>query len=226
MVARRKTGSVYALGMRVVRLGQTGAPLVGPGNAYVTDNLVKLDFTMNYREGETKERLNGAGRACLFYEAPRTVRNLTIDSLELCNNDSTLEAMLGGGDVLVDAEADPVGYAAPEVGADPSGFGLALELWSAAMHDEGYDDAFPYERWLFPRESLWMNGTRSISSEPMAVGFAGSGKQNPNYGNGAFNDWEYTSSRVFQHYRVPAIPDLSVNGLVAVPVDGVTVPIA
>lgn len=225
MTVRRRTGSVYALGMRVVRLGVTGAPLIGAGNAYVTDNLVKLDFTMNYREGETKERLNGAGNACLFYEAPRTVRNITLNSLELCNNDAQLEQLLGGGDVLVDEDDDPIGYAAPEVGANPSGNGLALELWSAAMHDEGYDDAFPYERWLFPRESLWAAGTRSISADPMAVGFEGTGRQNPNYGNGPFNDWEYTSSRVFQHYRVPAMPDLSVNGLVTVPADGVTVPI-
>jgi hypothetical protein len=218
MTIRRKTGSVYALGMRVVRLGQTGAPLVGEGNAYETDNLVKLDFTMNYREGETKERLNGAGRACLFYEAPPTVRNITIDSLELCNNDAELEQLLGGGDVLVDDDDDPIGYAAPEVGSDPSGFGLALELWSAAMHDEGYDDTFPYERWLFPREALRAAGTRTIGSDPMAVGFEGTGKQNPNYGNGAFNDWPYTSSRVFQHYRVATIPDLT-GGLVAVPAD-------
>jgi hypothetical protein len=218
VTVRRKTGSVYALGMRVVRLGPTGAPLVGPANAYATDNLVKLDFTMNYRDGDTKERTNGAGKTCLYYAAPPTVRDLTINSLELCNNDATLEQMLGGGDVIADDDDDPVGYAAPEVGSDPSGDGLALELWSAAMHDEGYDDAFPYERWLFPRESLRQSGTRSISSDPMAVAFEGTGRQNSGYGAGPFVDpWPYISSRVFQHYRVATIPDLSVNGPIAVP---------
>lgn len=223
MAVRTKTGSVYALGMRVVRLGATGAPLVGAGNAYVTDNLVKLDFTMNYREGATKERTNGADRTCLFYEAPPTVRNITINSLELCNGDPALEQMLGGGDVLVDGAGDAAGYAAPEVGSDPSGNGLALELFSAAMHDEGYDDAYPYHRWLFPREALRIAGTRSIGPDPMAAGFEGTGRQNASYGNGAFNDWPFTSSRVFQHYRISTLPNLAVNGLVAVPADAATV---
>jgi hypothetical protein len=203
VTVRRKTGSVFALGMRVVRLGPTGAPLVGADNAYVTDNLVKLDFTMNYRDGAETERVNGQGRACLYYQAPSTVKNLTIE-------------FLSGGDVLVDDDEDPVGYAAPEVGSSPSGNGVALELWSSAVHDEGIDDEFPYIRWLYPREQLRNDGTRTIGTDPLAPNFAGTGSQNANYGTGAFGDWPYTSSRVFQWYRTATLPDLSVNGLVPV----------
>jgi hypothetical protein len=219
MAVRRKTGSVYALGLRAARLAPNGAPLVGAGNAYVTDNLVRLDFTLSYREPDAVERTNGTGRACMYYAPPATVQSLTVDALELCYPDPELEEFLNGGDVIADNDDDPIGYAAPEVGSDPSGDGLALELWSAAMHDEGYDDAFPYERWLFPREALRQSGTRTIGPDPMAVGFEGTGRQNSGYGNGAFNDWPFISSRVFQHYRVATIPDLSANGPVAVPVD-------
>src|SRR4051794_14460712 len=102
MAVRRKTGSVFALGMRAVLLSPTGAPLVGPSNLYATDNLVKLDFTMAYRDGDEKSRQNGAGRNCMFYQAPSTVQGLTIDSLELCYPDPELQQFLGGGDVLVD----------------------------------------------------------------------------------------------------------------------------
>jgi hypothetical protein len=217
VAARTKTGSVYALGMRVVRLDRTGAPLVGADNAYVTDNLVRLDFTMNYREGQEVERLNGAGRACLYYKAPDTVRGLTIDALELCYPDPELEEFLNAGDVLVDADGDAIGYAAPEVGSVVSGNGVGIELWSAAIHDDGYDDAFPYARWLLPREKLRETGTRSIGADPVAVSYEGTGQQNPNYGAGPFGDWAYESSRVFQWYRVPTMPDLTVNGLVPVP---------
>jgi hypothetical protein len=217
VTVRRKTGSVFALGMRVVRLGPTGAPLVGADNAYVTDNLVKLDFTMNYRDGAETERTNGQGRACLYYQAPSTVKNLTIDGLELCYPDELIEEFLSGGDVLVDDDEDPVGYAAPEVGSNPSGNGVALELWSSAVHDEGIDDDFPYIRWLYPREQLRNDGTRTIGTDPLAPSFAGTGSQNGNYGTGAFGDWPYMSSRVFQWYRTDTLPDLSVNGLVAVP---------
>lgn len=216
MTTRQKAGSVFALGGRFVRLDRTGAPLVGADNAYVTDNLVKLDFTMNYREGAEKERTNGTGRACLYYKAPDTVRGLTINSLELCYPDPELEEFLNSGDVLVDGDGDPVGYAAPEVGADVAGNGIGIELWSSAIHDDGIDDAYPYIKWLLPREKLRETGTRSVGPDPMALTYEGTGQQNPNYGNGPFGDWQYESARVFQWYRVPTMPDLSVNGLVPV----------
>ncbi len=217
MATRTKAGSVFALGMRVVRLDRTGAPLVGADNAYVTDNLVKLDFTMNYREGQEVERTNGAGRACMYYKAPDTVRGLTIDALELCYPDPELEEFLSAGDVLVDADGDAVGYAAPSVGTDVAGYGVALELYSSAVLDEGVDDAFPYIKWLLPREKLRETGTRSIGPDPVALSYEGAGQQNANYGSGPWTDWEYESSRVFQWYRVADMPDLSANGLVAVP---------
>lgn len=217
MTTRQKAGSVFALGMRVVRLDRTGAPLVGADNAYVTDNLVRLDFTMNYREGEEKERTNGTGRACLYYKAPDTVRGLTVDTLELCYPDPELEEFLNAGDVLVDDDGDAVGYAAPEVGTAVAGNGVAIELYSSAIHDDGVDDAFPYIKWLLPREKLRETGTRSVGPDPIALTYEGTGQQNPNYGSGPWGDWAYESSRVFQWYRVPTMPDLSANGLVAVP---------
>lgn len=213
----RKTGTVYALGMRVVLLGANGAPLTGARAVYETDNLVKLDFTMAYKEGEVKERTNGAGRNCLRYEAPSTVSGLTVNSLELCYPDAELEPIIGGGTTLLADDDAPIGYAAAEVGTDPSGNGIGIELWSNAVHDEGVDDDLPYMRWLFPREKLRETTTRSIGADPMAVGYEGTGQQNANYGTGPFDDWPYISSRVFQWYRVEELPDLSANGFVTVP---------
>jgi len=219
MTTRKKTGSVFATGMRVVKLG-SGAPVPGPQGAYATDNLVKLDFTVEYRDAEEKERLNGTGRACLFYSAPASVKDLTINSLEICYPDPELEALLGGGDVLLDDDDDVIGFAAPEVGsyADP----IALELWSSAVHDDGVDEEFPYIRWLFPWERLRPSGTRSISTDPMAAAFEGKGKQNSLFGNGPFNDWAWESSRVYQWVRSASIPDLSANDWVTVPADAPT----
>jgi hypothetical protein len=219
MAVIRKTGSVFALGMRVVILGQNGAPTIGATGAYETDNLVKLDFALTYREGETKERTNGVGRACLSYEAPTTVKGLEVSSLELCYPDPELEPIIGGGVTLLDDDDDPVGFGAPEVGADPSGYGIGIELWSNAVHDEGVDDDLPYIRWLFPRERLRSTGTRTVGPDPMAAAFAGTGSQNGNYGNGPFNDWPHISNRVYQWYRVAELPDLSANGFVTTPAD-------
>lgn len=212
----RKAGSVFATGMRVTLLNAAGAPIVGAGNAYVTDNLVKLDYTVEYRDGVEVERTNGRGKACLYYAAPPTVKRLVVDSLELCYPDPELESLLGGGDTLVDASDRPIGYAAPEVGTDPVPNGISIELWSSAVHDEGVDPDLPYLWWVFPREFLKPSG-RSIGPDPMAAAFEGFGNQNPQWGNGGFNDWNYESGRVYQWIRTATIPDLSVNGPVAVP---------
>lgn len=217
MAVRKKTGSVFALGMRLQRLAPSGAPLVGAGNAYVTDNLVKIDYSVVMREGQEKERLNGSGKACLYYAAPATVKGLTIDALELCYPDPELQEFLGGGDVLVDADDDVVGYAAPEVGSVITPNGIAIEAWSNRVDDEEVDGEFPFMHWLFPREKLITNGSSSISSDPMAMAYSGTGQQNAAYGRGGFGDWEYESSRVYQYIYEEEMPDLSLNGLLAIP---------
>lgn len=212
----RKSGSVFATGMRVTRIGTNGAPIVGADNAYVTDNLVKLDYTIEYRDGTEVERLNGQGKACLYYSSPPTVKRLVIDSLELCYPDPELEEMLGGGDVLLDDDGRVIGWAAPEVGSDPVPNGIGIELWSSAITDDGVDDELPYLWWLFPREYLKPSGV-SISADPMAAAFEGQGNQNANWGDGPFNDWEWESGRVVQRVRQATMPDLSLNGFIDVP---------
>lgn len=214
----RKAGSVFALGLRAVVLGPTGAPTIGADAAYETDNLVKIDFTVEYRDGTEVERLNGAAKACLYYSSPPTVKRLVIDSLEICYPDPELEQLLSGGDVLLDTDGRPIGYAAPEVGSDPVPNGVGIEAWSSAIADDGVDPDLPYMRWLFPREYLKPSG-RSLSADPMAAAFEGQGNQNAAYGNGPMNDWDYESGRVFQWVRVADLPDLSANGFVTVPAD-------
>jgi hypothetical protein len=212
----RKAGSVFALGMRVGILTPTGAPSVGADQAYETDNLVKIDYTVEYRDGTEVERLNGAAKACLYYSSPPTVKRLVVDSLEICYPDPELEQLLGGGDVLLDADGRVIGYAAPEVGSDPVPNGVGIEAWSSAIADDGADPELPYMRWVFPREYLKPSG-RSLSAEPMAAAFEGQGNQNAAWGAGPMGDWDHESGRVYQWVRVPALPDLSANGFVVVP---------
>jgi hypothetical protein len=215
----RKAGSVFALGMRVGLLGADGTPQTGTSAAYATDNLVKLDFGVEYRDGVEVERLNGAQKACLYYASNPTVKRLTIGGLELCYPDPELEQLLGGGDVLLDTDGRPVGYAAAEVGSDPVPNGIGIELWSSAIADDGIVDDLPYIHWVFPREFL-KPSDRSVSSDAFVAAFEGQGNQNPNWGTGPFDDWNYESGRVYQWARVAAIPDLSANSWVTVPPAG------
>jgi hypothetical protein len=215
----RKAGSVFALGMRVTLLGADGTPQTGASACYATDNLVKLDFSVEYRDGVEVERLNGAAKACLYYASNPTIKRLTVGGLELCYPDPELEQLLGGGDVLLDAGGRPVGYAAAEVGSDPVPNGIGIELWSSAIADDGIVDDLPYIQWVFPREFL-KPSDRSVSSDAFVAAFEGQGNQNPNWGTGPFADWDHESGRVYQWARVTTMPDLSANGWVTVPAGG------
>jgi hypothetical protein len=215
----RKAGSVFALGMRVGLLNNIGVPQTGASACYVTDNLVKLDFGVEYRDGVEVERLNGAAKACLYYASNPTIKRLTIGGLELCYPDPELEQLLGGGDVLLDTDGRPVGYAAAEVGSDPVPNGVGIEMWSSAIADDGVVDDLPYIHWVFPREYL-KPSDRSVSSDAFVAAFQGQGNQNPNWGTGPFNDWTHESGRVYQWARVATMPDLSANSWVTVPAGG------
>lgn len=208
-------GSVYALGMRVTDLNPDGTFSTAPDAMYVSDALVKIDFHLDYQEGETHERTNGAGRVCLRHQAPPQVKGLIVDSVEICSNDPILEQKLSGGTIYVDADGRPVGYQAPLVGTDPTPNGVSIEAWSAAILDEEYAPDLPYMWWAFPRIRLTQQG-RTLENGPIAPEFEGTGNQNPQWGGGPTDDFDQDSTAVYQWVRTDTIP-APTPGPVAVP---------
>jgi len=209
-------GSVYALAMRLTKLTQTGAFATGAGAMLVTDALVKIDFHLDYAEGDTIERKNGAGRVCLSHQAPPQVKGLIIDSLEICSEDPVLEQFLSGGTVFVDAEDMPIGYQAPEVGTDPMPYGIAVEAFSAAILDGGYAPTLPYMHWAFPRLFLRQSG-RTLEADAMAPEFEGTGNQNPNFGDGPAGDFDQDTGAVYQWFRVADVPEPTAGTIAVTP---------
>lgn len=208
-------GSVYALAMRLTKLAADGTFATGPGAMIVTDALVRIEFSLNYRDGEAIERVNGAGRVCLSHQAPPQVTGLAINALEICSEDPVLEQFLSGGTVFVDADGTPIGYQAPEVGSDPMPYGVAVEAFSAAIMDGAYAATLPYMHWAFPRLFLRQQG-KTLQNDAMAPVFEGTGNQNPNFGDGPANDFDQDSSAVYQWVRVADVPDPT-DGAIAVP---------
>lgn len=211
-------GSVYAVGLRVTRLLPSGAPAPGPNNMYCTDALVKIDFGLEYEDGEEVTRKNGAGRVCLNYKAPDTLKRLTIGGLEICSEDPELEELLSGGSIFTSGTGDQqqtVGYAAPEVGVDPMPNGVSIEAWSVAILDGAMAPTLPYYHWVLPRTYL-RQSDRTLGADAYAPAFQGYGIQNSTWGDGPVGDWDYSSDRVYQWARVAALPEFQ-TGYQAVP---------
>lgn len=203
-MAYNGAGSLFALGMRFARLAPNGAPLVGADNAYQTDSLVQMQFGLEYEEGEEIIQRNGAGRICLTYKAPDSLKRAAISGLQFCTPDPNVLEFLIGGEVIEDGDGNQIGYRAPEVGSEPTPNGVSIELWTRAIIEGAYSGYF---RWVFPRVFLRPSGDWTASgSDAMVPEFEGFGTQNPNWGDGPTNDWDYESDRVWQYVQTEDFP--------------------
>jgi len=215
-------GSLFALGMRVTKLDQTGRPLVGPNNSYKTDALIQAQIGLEYEDGDEIVQKNGAGIICLTYKAPDSLKRGTITGLQICTPDPNVLAFMTGGNVL-ERGAAQVGYQAPEVGSDPNPNGFSLELWTRAIIDGAYSGYF---WWVLPRANVRPSGDWSLSgSDPLVPEFEGTCTQNPNWLDGPQNDWEFPSERVWQFVETATLPDLT-PGFESVDADVVVASIA
>lgn len=199
-------GSLFALGMRVTKLGPDGSPLPGAQNSYVSDALIQAQLGLEYEDGEEIVQKNGAGLVCLTYKAPDSLKRGTITGLQICTPDPNLLAFMVGGRVLQDG-ANEVGYQAPEVGTDPNPNGFSLELWTNAIIDGAQSGYF---WWVIPRAKVRPTGEWALSgTAPLVPEFEGTATQNPNWLDGPANDWEFASDRVWQYVQTSTLPDLT-----------------
>lgn len=199
-------GSLFALGIRVTKLGPTGAPLPGARNSYVSDALVQAQLGLEYEDGDEIVQKNGAGLVCLTYKAPDSLKRGTIEGLQICQPDPNLLAMMVGGNVLMEGDRE-VGYQAPEVGTDPTPYGVSVELWTNAIIDGAQAGYF---WWAVPRAKLRPNGSLTMSgTDPMVPELQGTCTQNPNWLDGPANDWEFASDRVWQFVQTDTLPDFT-----------------
>lgn len=209
-------GSLFGLGMRVTRLGPTGAPLPGVNNSYVTDALVKVDIGLEYEESDEVIQRKGDGRICVSYKAPDSLKRGTIEELQVCTPDPNLLPFIIGGDVIEDADdpagARAIGYKAPEVGVDPTPNGVGIEVWTRAIIGGSYAATLPYFHWIIPRAFLKTASGMTVSGEDaMVPEFEGFSTQSGGWGTGPddlLDNDVLVADRVWQYLRVPELPDL------------------
>lgn len=197
-------GSLFALGMRLTRLGADGSPLVGPENSYVTDALVQLELGLEYEDGNEIVQRNGSGNLCLTYKAPDSLKRGTISSMQVCTPDPIILQFLAGGTIIEDGAGNPIGYAAPKVGSDPVPNGVSIEFWTRGIID-GSEQGYFW--WVAPKTKLRPSDGWTISGEdPLLPELEGSAEQNPNWGDGPGNDWVWESGSVWQYVQVDELP--------------------
>lgn len=204
--------SLFALGIRVTKLNADGTPMIGTGNAYVSDKLVQAELGLNYQEADPITQLNGAGAVCASFQAPRTLREGSLNALRVCGPDPNLVSFLIGGRVYEDAEVPPnqIGYGAPETGTNPVPNGVSIEFWSQAIIGSAVANLLPYLHWVCPRAYVVPTGNWALNQTAYTLPeFNGTLTQNSGWGDGPVGDFDYPSERVWQYVRKADLPTLT-----------------
>jgi len=216
MATQEYAASIQGVSIRVTRLNADGS-LADPsvaGNSYVTAGFMRLSFTPEYEEGDEITEKNANGVVCVTYKSPDTLKRITME-LALCEPDAELTNLIGGGLLLsknLGTFATPnrksIGWAAPAVGDDPSGFGVAIECWSHAIKDGRKSSTLPYFHWVFPYARLRQSGDRVIENGMLATTFEGYGLGNVLFGAGPDGRWEYpvAAERPYSYARTTYAP--------------------
>jgi hypothetical protein len=214
MATQDYAASVQGVSIRVTRLDAAGNLLNGAGDSYTTSAFLRTSFTPEYEEGDEIVEKSADGTVCVSYKAPDTLKRITME-LAICEPDPELTALISGGLLLRRNEGTfsspenySAGWAAPSVGDDPTGNGVALECWSFAVKDGRRAAELPYFHWIFPYAKLRQSGDRVIENGMLATTFEGYGLGNVLFGAGLDGRWEYpiASERSYAYARTSYAP--------------------
>lgn len=214
MATQDYAASVQGVAIRVTRLDAAGNLLNGAGDSYTTSAFLRTSFTPEYEEGDEIVEKSADGTVCVSYKAPDTLKRITME-LAICEPDTELTALLSGGlllrknfGTLATPDRQSVGWAAPAVGDDPAGNGVALEVWSFAVKDGKRAATLPYFYWVFPYVKLRQSGDRVIENGLLANTFEGYGLGNSLFNVGLDGRWEYpvATQRPYSYARTSWAP--------------------
>lgn len=104
-----------------------------------------------------------------------------------------------------------VGWAAPAIGDDPAGNGVAIEVWSFAVADGKRAATNPFFHWIFPYARLRQSGDRVIENGLLANTFEGYGIGNTSFSGGPDGRWSWTevTDRPYAYARSDWSPSTS-----------------
>jgi hypothetical protein len=207
--------SIAGVAIRVTRLDANGNLLGGEFDSFTTNAFIRVSFTPEYEEGDEITEKAADGTVCVSYKAPDTLKRVNME-IAVCNPDPELSNLMSGGLLLSGPQHGKevsLGWASAQVGEDPSGNGVAVEVWSRAIQNGKPANANPYFHWVFPFVKTRLSGDRVIENGLLATTFEGYGVGNLNFRNGPDHLWRWPAAtdRPYLYARAPYAPQ-GLNG--------------
>jgi hypothetical protein len=203
--------SVQGVSIRVTRLDINGNLMTGPMDSYTSSSFIRTSFTPEYEDGDEITEKAADGTVCVSFKAPDTLKRVTME-IAICDPDPELSALLSGGLLLSDTDVQgnevSLGWASAQTGEDPSGNGVAVEVWSRAIQNGKPAASNPYFQWIFPYVKTRLSGDRVIENGLLATTFEGFGLGNINFRSGPDGSWRWPAAvdRPYLYARSPWAP--------------------
>jgi hypothetical protein len=211
--------SVRGYAMRVSALSVSGTPLTGTsGSVWVTNQFLQVTFTPENEAGEDIANKAADGSLCQILKTPDILKYYNVH-IEICNPEPELAVLLAGGATFTNPGSSAVtGFQSLQAGqltTSGIGFGVGIEVWSAAYVNGKPASVNPYWVHAFPLCTLTLTGDRTIENGFIATVFEGFCFGNPNFApGGGTPTLPIPTDRPYQVDRVPTLPTIT-NGFVS-----------
>ena len=218
--------SVQGVAIRVTRLNANGTLSTTAGDSITTTKFIRVSFTPEYEDGDEFTEKAADGTLCISFKAPDVLKRCNLE-IAICEPDPEITALLSGGLLLTDTGGLAVGWSAPLVGEDVSGYGVAVEVWSRAIAGGKPSVLYPYFHWMFPYVKTRQSGDRVIENGMLANTFQGWGVGNMAFGKGPDGRWEWPQAddRPYSYSRSAWAPVGFQGGYTWNPSTGVATPV-
>lgn len=186
-MATKKLKSLKGRALRITRVDECGAPVIGACSSIVTYGFISVEFAPEVEDGEEYTQKNAWGDYCVNEkDRPRT--KWVNVNLSMCEVDPDVLDIIGGGNPLTDAAGtDTVGAS---FGQDGNLESFAVEVWTKQAGG-GCEAGTP--EWGYFVAPYIINGSIegsvTIENGTMALGLSGEGlAATADWGVGPYGD--------------------------------------
>lgn len=179
--------AIHICRLRVTRLDDTGAPVAGPNNVYVTDKVMQLGVTPTIEAGQDRTLTGGCDCIIATYRGPDKLKRFDLE-LDIGVLEPGLLEMLLGGDIILDG-TDPIGLWWSDQAFDCSNPqpSLCIEAWQTAWDGGGPAADFPNVHWVWPL-THWQVGAHTLTNDFLQPKVTGFSLANSAWGTGIYHD--------------------------------------
>lgn len=200
-------GQLQACRIRICQLDTDGSPLAGADSSVVSDDLVKLTITPNYKAATEISESNACDEVKVNYLGPPSKVRDDID-IDFVTPNPFLHAVLLSQGELLSLSGGGYGFAAPPIGPIESN-GVSIEVWTKRIIDGVLSVVHPYAHWALPKVLNIQQGARELSNTAQHTLLTAQAYESDLWFDGPGDDFDATSDRTWQWIPADTLPDVT-----------------